>query len=155
MAENALKLIKTEHKEKDPETKSIVEERVVETAKPDVLLAETLDDLVRSLGADMIYRKTMAQLIIDFRSHVRSLLAKKEGDYPNHQWTNSSDAIAAMDFSGWVPETQQRKSAEEKAAEQLGKLTPEQIEAALQLASARRAEQNGADQSKKKKKKAA
>lgn len=132
--------IRTEHNERDPESKQVVETRAAETMKPDVLQAQNLDDLVKHLGADMIYRKTMSQLTIDFRSHVRSVLAKKEGEVPNHQWEYAESDVANMDFAGWVPTTQVRKSDEEKAAEVLGKLTPEQVEAAMKLAKAKKKE---------------
>ena len=48
-------------------------------------------------------------------------------------FTHSDDAILAMDFSDWKPELRVRKSKEERAAEALKGMTPDQIKAALAL----------------------
>ena len=113
-------------------TKSNKTGREVETAKPEALKATSLDEVVERLGEEMTLKKVLAQLTIDFRSHVRSLL--EAGDIENEDYTHELDDVASMDFSEWVPQTQTRKSAEEKAADLLGKLTPEQIQAALAMA---------------------
>lgn len=111
------------------ETKSNKTGRTVETQIPDVLKTDKLSALVEALGEEMCVNKIQAQLKVDFRSKVRSML--EAGDLENEDYTYAEADIAGMDFSDWKPETRVRKSAEEKAAELLSKLSPDQIKAAL------------------------
>jgi len=110
-------------------TKSNKTGREVETGKPDVLKTDQLQDLVSALGEEMCVQKIQAQVMVDFRSMIRSKL--ESGDHENEEFNYSVDEIAQADYSDWKPETRQRKSPEEKAAELLSKLTPDEIKAAL------------------------
>lgn len=106
------------------------EPREVETNCPDILNVESLKELLNYMSEDMILQKIKAQLMVDFRAKVRAMLESQSDGQP----TYAVDDIAQMDFSDWVPEARQRKSAEEKAAEILGKLSPDQVKAALAMA---------------------
>lgn len=111
-------------------TKSNKTGRQVETNCPDILEASSLQEIVNIMGEEQVLSKVKAQLTVDFRAKVRGLLESQTDDEPTYDVA----AIQEMDFSDWSPEARQRKSAEEKAAEILGKLTPDQIKAALAMA---------------------
>lgn len=104
----------------------------VDPGTPDVLKSQTLQDLVATLGEDMVMQKIMAQLIIDFRSQVRGKM--ESYDKENESYRYSLDEIEQADYSEWKPETRQRKTAEERAAELLSKLSPDQVKAAMAMA---------------------
>lgn len=110
-------------------TKSNKEGREVTTSMPTVLDPEiSLKELIEALGEEMSKSKIQSQLTVDFRSRVRGQLEAKDD---NEEYRYSEDEIATADYTDWVPETRTRKSAEEKAADILGKLSPDQIKAAL------------------------
>ena len=111
----------------DITTNSSKTERSITLSEPDVLCAETLEEIVSILGTDVAMNKIKAQLKVDFRSKIRGLLESMTDD----ELTYSDDEISAMDFSDWKPEGRTRKSAEEKAMETLGKLSPDQLQAVL------------------------
>lgn len=120
--------IVTKHNDKDSKG-NIVETRQAETAAPRVLQSNvSLQELVDSLGEDYVRKKVQAQLIIDFRSKIRTQLEKKDD---NGDYSVSVEEIQNSDYSDWTPELKQRKSAEEKAKEQIDKLSPEQRAAVL------------------------
>jgi hypothetical protein len=112
-------------------TKSNKANREVETQMPDVLKASSLAELVNALGEEMIVSKVQAQITVDFRSMIRSRL---EATDDNNDPRYTDEEIAQGDYSDWKPETRQRKSAEERAAELLSKLSPDQVKAALAMA---------------------
>jgi len=94
---------------------------------PEVLKAETLADLVELVGENMVFQKSMAQILIDFRSLVRG---KMESQTDN-EWNYTLDEIQSESYADWVPTQRQRKSKEEKASETLSKLSPDELKAAL------------------------
>ncbi len=102
-------------------------EREIELEKPELLESTDLDNVVNIVGVDLVFQKVMAQLTIDFRSHIRGKLSSKTDD----EFTNSDDDIMAMDFSEWKPETRTRMTKEDKAAKALSTLTPEEIASVL------------------------
>lgn len=112
-------------------TKSNKVNREVETATPAVLQTGKLSDLVEALGEEMCVQKIQAQLTVDFRSMVRGKLESVD-DNGDPRYTD--EEIINGDYTDWKPETRVRKSAEERAAELLSKLSPEQIKAAMALA---------------------
>lgn len=101
--------------------------REITLKKPDVLLAENLQDVIEILGEDVTYVKIMAQLTIDFRAKVRAMLESMS----DNEYNYSDEDITQMDFSDWKPEARQRKSKIDKANEMFGKLSPEEIQAVL------------------------
>ncbi len=105
-------------------------DRSIEVEMPECLTVPSLEDMVTILGADIVMTKIKAQLTVDFRSKIRTLLESKTDDDFNH----TDEAIKEMDFDDWKPEGRTRKTPEEKAAELLGKLSLEQIAAAMALA---------------------
>lgn len=108
-------------------TKSNKAGREIEIETPAILTMTSVADLVVAMGEEAVVRAVNAQNTVSFRSHIRTKLeANTDGDI-----TNSDDDIRAMDFTDWKPEARTRKSAEEKAAELMGRLTPEQIAAVL------------------------
>lgn len=111
-------------------TKSNKADREITVEAPEVLTLTNLEDMVKTLGAEIVMGKVKAQLTVDFRSKIRSLLESQTDD----EFTHTNAQIAEMDFDDWKPEGRVRKSAEEKAAELLGKMSPEQIAAAMALA---------------------
>lgn len=120
--------IVTKAKMKD-EQGNIIEERTAETNAPRILQSDvTLQELVEALGEDYVRQKVQAQLIIDFRGKIRTQLSKLDD---NGEYAVDVSEIENEDFSDWTPELKQRKSAEEKAAEVIGKLSEDQLRAAL------------------------
>ncbi len=111
-------------------TKSNKANREIAVDMPEVLVVKTLEEKVAILGSDITIAKIDAQLTVDFRSKVRGLMESQTDD----EFTYTDEAIKAMDFDDWKPEGRVRKTPEEKAAELLGKLSPEQIAAAMALA---------------------
>ena len=75
----------------------------------------------------MAVSKIQAQLTIDFRATIRSMLESDD-------CSNSDEHIKSIDFTDWKPETRIRKSPEEKATELLSKLSPEQLKIVLERA---------------------
>lgn len=94
---------------------------------PEVLKAETLADLVELVGENMVFQKSMAQILIDFRSLVRGKMESQTDD----EWNYTLDEIQSESYADWVPTQRQRKSKEEKASETLSKLSPDELKAAL------------------------
>lgn len=94
---------------------------------PAVLEAETLDSLIELVGAEMVFAKAKAQILIDFRSHVRSQMESEvDGDF-----RTSLEEVQAYDYTDWKPSTRTRKTDLEKAKEVFGKLDPEVARALL------------------------
>lgn len=108
-------------------TKSNKSGREATVDMPECLEVETLEDMVTCIGSDMALNKIKAQLTVDFRSHIRSIL-ESESD---GEATNSDEAIAEMDFDDWKPSGRVRKTAEEKAKDLLGKLDPDVLKSVL------------------------
>ncbi len=120
--------IVTKHNEKN-EANEIIDTRSAETPAPRVLQSDvSLQELCDALGEEYVRKKVQAQLIIDFRSKIRTQLEKKDD---NGDYAVSTTEIANADYFDWTPELKQKKSAEEKAKEQIEKLSPEQRKAVL------------------------
>ena len=113
------------------ETNSNKAGRKITLNAPEVLDVDNVSTLIQVLGEDLVLAKVKAQLTIDFRSMVRGLL--ESGNIEEGEFTHSDDAIIAMDFTDWKPELRVRKSKEERAAEAMKGMTPDQIKAALAL----------------------
>lgn len=108
-------------------TNSNKADRAITVDKPEILLMKDVADFVGALGEDLVVNILSSGLTVSFRSHIRTKLESKTDD----EFTNTDEAILEMDFTDWKPEARTRKSVEEKAADLLGKLSPEQIQAAL------------------------
>jgi len=111
-------------------TKSNKAKREISTQKPKVLQVNTLKDLVDIIGEKIAVSKIQAQLTIDFRANIRSML--ESGDINKQEFSNSDEYIQSIDFKDWKPETRIRKSKEEKAIELLSKLSPEELKIVLE-----------------------
>lgn len=111
-------------------TKSNKADREVTVGAPDVLKVTTVADAIAILGEDVALTKIKAQLTIDFRSHIRGKLESMSDDAYNY----TDEEIIAADYSDWKPEARTRKSSAEKAAELLGKMSPEELKAAMAAA---------------------
>lgn len=98
-----------------------VPEREITTPAPKVLQCENLRELSGLLGEESLFSYAQEQLKIKFRASIRGLLASTD---EGGQYTNSDDAILAMDFSDWLPEVRVRQSQEEKALKLLGGMDP-------------------------------
>ncbi len=109
-------------------TKSNKADRSVEVEKPDCLKATDLQGVIELIGEAVTFSKVAAQLTIDFRSHIRSKLESETNEQSNYD----DEAIINCDYSDWKPEARTRKSAAEKAKEQLGKLNPSELKALLE-----------------------
>lgn len=108
-------------------TKSNKVGREVEVETPEILGMTDIGALVEAMGEEAVVKSIQAQLTVSFRSHIRTKLeSQTDGEF-----NNSDEDIIAMDFSDWKPEARTRKTAEEKAADLMGKLSPEQIAAVL------------------------
>jgi hypothetical protein len=116
----------------DKETK--IPEREIDLPRPKLLQATTIKELVKILGEEMVFNDLMSAIEVKFRAKIRALLASAndQGEY-----TFSQEAIKAMDFIDWLPETKIRMSAEEKVLKNLEGMTPDQIKAILAAATAR------------------
>lgn len=110
------------------ETKSNKADRKITVDLPECLTLDTVEDLVSSLGADVMVNKVKAQLTVDFRSKIRSMMESlNEDDNPKY----SDEDIIGTDFDGWTPEARTRKTPEEKAMETLGALDVEALKKVL------------------------
>ena len=96
--------------------------RDITVTEPTVLTLATIEEMVQSLGEDLAVNMIKNQLKVSFRAVVRRLLEEKND---NEEFANSNDMILAEDFSDWKPTLRITKSAEEKALEALGNLSPE------------------------------
>jgi len=103
------------------------DEAEISVETPDVLKCENLSGLVELVGENMVFQKAMAQILIDFRSLVRGKMESQTDD----EWNYTLDEIQSESYADWVPTQRQRKSKEEKASETLGKLSPDELKAAL------------------------
>ncbi len=102
--------------------------REITVTEPNVLNLNTVEEMVQSLGEDLVVNMIKNQLKVSFRAVVRRKLEEKDD---NNEFTNSDEAILAEDFSDWKPTLRITKTAEEKALEALGNLPPEVRDAVL------------------------
>ena len=102
--------------------------REITVTEPAVMGVSTIEEMVEALGEDLVVNQVKNQLKVSFRAVVRRKLEEKDD---NDEFTNSDDAILAEDFSDWKPVLRITKTAEEKALEALGNLSPEVREAVL------------------------
>jgi len=96
--------------------------------EPTVLGLLAVEELVGSLGEELVVNMVRNQLKVSFRAVVRR---KMEETDDNDETVNSDEMLAAEDFSDWKPTLRITKTAEEKALEALGNLPPEIREAVL------------------------
>ena len=101
----------------------------VDASTPDILAIGTIKGLVETLGEELVVSKVQAQLIVDFRAMVRGKMESFDKETEDFRYDLAP--IESEDYTDWKPELTVRKSAEEKAADLFGKLTPDQIKAAL------------------------
>lgn len=102
--------------------------REVTVEEPKVLTIASIEEMVEALGGDLALNMIKNQLKVSFRAVVRRKLEEVDD---NNEFVNSDDVIAAEDFSDWKPTLRITKTAEEKAMEALGNLSPEIREAVL------------------------
>lgn len=103
-------------------------EREITVAEPEVLSLTTVEELVAALGEDLVVNQVKNQLKVSFRAVVRRKLEEKDD---NGEFVNSDDVLIAEDFSDWKPTLRVTKTAEEKALDLLGGMSPEAREALL------------------------
>ena len=103
------------------------EHRSVETPAPKCLQAEDLGALVEALGEEMVFDYAMRQLIISFRSSIRSMLDARDD---NGEQKYPDEFFASEDFLSqiveWTPSVRVQKSPVDKVADALKSLDPEQ-----------------------------
>lgn len=102
--------------------------REITVQEPDVLGLTSIEEMVASLGEDLAVNMIKNQLKVSFRAVIRRKLEEVDD---NKEFANTDEAIAAEDFSDWKPTLRITKTAEEKAMEALGALSPEVREAIL------------------------
>lgn len=105
-----------------------VPEREIDLPKPKILMATTIKELVDALGEEMVFNDIMSSTEVKYRAKIRMLLAAKND---NGEYTNSDEAIKAMDFTDWQPETRQRQTVEDKILKLAQGLSPDQLKAIL------------------------
>lgn len=104
------------------------EGRSITVTEPEVLGMTSLEELAEALGEDLCVNQIKAQLKVSFRAVIRRKLDEVDD---NGEIVNDDEAIIAEDFSDWKPTLRITKTAEEKAMEALGNLSPEMREAVL------------------------
>ena len=114
-----MSMIKVVSKQKD---------REITVDEPIVLGSTDVATLVESLGEELVVNMVKNQLKVSFRAVIRRKLEEQDD---NEEFVNSDDALAAEDFSDWKPSLRITKTAEEKALDALGNLSPEVREAVL------------------------
>lgn len=103
------------------------QDRELKHPTPRVLLTENLQELLETLGDDaemIVFKKAVGQLTVDFRAVIRGQMTsvdKETGQFAN------DDASILDGLENWVPKLRQVRSREEKIADDLANLTPEQI----------------------------
>ena len=102
--------------------------REITVDEPAVLGLTTVEEIVETLGGELVVNMVKNQLKVSFRAVVRR---KMEEVDDNGETVNSDDAITSEDHSDWKPTLRVTKTAEEKALEALGNLSPEVREAVL------------------------
>jgi len=102
--------------------------REVTVDEPAVLGLTSVEEIVESLGAELVVNMVKNQLKVSFRAVVRRKIEETDD---NDESVNSDEMIAAEDFSDWKPVLRITKTAEEKAMDALGSLSPEVREAVL------------------------
>jgi len=102
--------------------------REITVTEPAVLTLSTIEEMVASLGEDLAVNMIKNQLKVSFRAVVRRMLEEKND---NEEFSNTDEAIVAEDLSDWKPTLRVTKTAEEKALEALGNLSPEVRDAIL------------------------
>jgi len=96
--------------------------RDITVEEPTILGIGTVEELVASLGEELVVNLVQNQLKVGFRAKVRGKLEEVDD---NGEKVNSDEFIKSEDFSDWKPTLRITKSAEEKALEALGNLSPE------------------------------
>ena len=102
--------------------------REITVDEPVVLGLTSIEDIVESLGAELVINMVKNQLKVSFRAVVRRKMEEKDD---NDEAVNTDEVITEEDFSDWKPTLRITKTAEEKALEALGNLSPEVREAVL------------------------
>lgn len=102
--------------------------REITVDEPIVLGLTSIEEIVEALTPELAVNMIKNQLKVSFRAVVRRKLEEKDD---NDEASNSDEAIIAEDFSDWKPVLRITKTAEEKAMDALGSLSPEIREAVL------------------------
>jgi NACalpha-BTF3-like transcription factor len=114
-----MSMIKVVSKQKD---------REITVEEPTVLGITEVASMVEALGEDLVVNMVKNQLKVSFRAVIRRKLEEQDD---NEEFVNDDDALANEDFSDWKPSLRITKTAEEKAMDALGSLSPEVREAVL------------------------
>jgi len=108
------------------------EHRAITTVAPTCLRSEDLASLVEAIGEELVFDYAMRQLLISFRSSVRSMLeAKDDNDeikFPDEYF--SAEATVA-ELAAWTPTRRVAKDPLEKVKAALGSMAPEEAAAIL------------------------
>lgn len=102
--------------------------REITVDEPIVLGLPFVEDIVEALGAELVVNMVKNQLKVGFRAVIRRKLEERDD---NEDFVNADEVIIEEDFSDWKPVLRITKTAEEKALEALGNLSPEVREAVL------------------------
>lgn len=102
--------------------------REITVTEPIVLGLTSVEEIVEALGAELVVNMVKNQLKVSFRAVVRRKIEETDD---NDEAVNNDETIMAEDFSDWKPTLRITKTAEEKALEALGNLSPEIREAVL------------------------
>lgn len=113
-------------------------ERSLTVGTPEVLLVETIEDLVNALGADYVLHQVKAQMKIAYRGKLRAAMEKRD-DNGEFEFDDNAILENIADVQ-WKPELRVTKSQEEKVDEALSSMDPAKLKALLE---AKMAELNG------------
>lgn len=94
--------------------------REISLEGPDFLDFDDLNDLIESVGADIVMAKAKAQLTVDYRRKVRDMQETLDKDEAGNEIADSytyTDEAIATEMATWKPELRQIKSRAEKIAE--------------------------------------
>ena len=104
-------------------------ERSLTVDTPNVLLAETLADMVNIVGEDYILHTVKAGMKIAYRGKIRTTMEKRD-DNGEFEFDDATILENVADVN-WTPELRVTKSQEEKVDEALSAMDPEKLKALL------------------------
>lgn len=111
------------------ENGKVISTRTVETERPEILRTDvSLQYLVDRLGERHCIKDVQDQEIVKFRSQIRNWLTQVDD---NGDYKYSIEEVQSKQYFDWISEMQQKKSTEEKVAEQMQKMDPDAVKAAL------------------------
>lgn len=114
---------------KDSEGKDAYE-RSLTVGTPNVLLAETLSDMVNIVGEDYILHTVKAGMKIAYRGKVRTAMEKRD-DNGEFEFDDNAIMENVTDVN-WTPELRVTKSQEEKVDAALSAMDPEKLKLLLE-----------------------